>query len=205
MNINGLEITQDNLNSLMEYEQIERLLGKLSVKKNRFLEVGAGSGRTATIILSINDNAKYVIADLPPAANVSLDNLKTSFPNKKITKVFELNNQDDLNIALEKNDILFVFPHQIKFFPKKTFDISIAIDCLHEMEKSVIKDYMVNFEHVSKLLYFKVWEHAGLPYAFYQHYSVHRKRDYLIKDSWKEHFKERCIYPSKFFELGYEF
>ena len=205
LNINGLEITQDNLNSLMEYEQIERLLGKLSVKKNRFLEVGAGSGRTATIILSINDNAKYVIADLPPAVNVSLDNLKTSFPNKKITKVFELNNQDDLNIALEKNDILFVFPHQIKFFPKKTFDISIAIDCLHEMEKRVIKDYMVNFEHVSKLLYFKVWEHAGLPYAFYQNYSVHKKDDYFIKDSWIEHFKERCIYPSKFFELGYEF
>ena len=146
-------------------DRIERLLGKLSVRKNRFLEVGAGSGRTAKIILSINDNSKYVIADLPPAANVSFNNLKASFPNKKITKVFELNNQDDLNIALEKNDILFVFPHQIKFFPKKTFDISIAIDCLHEMEKRVIKDYMVNFEHVSKLLYFKVWEHAGLPYA----------------------------------------
>ena len=205
LNIDGLEITQDNLNSLMEYEQIERLLGKLSVRKNRFLEVGAGSGRTAKIILSINDNSKYVIADLPPAVNVSLNNLKTSFPNKKIAKAFELNNQDDLNIALEKNDILFVFPHQIKFFPKKTFDISIAIDCLHEMEKRVIKDYMVNFEFVSKLLYFKVWEHAGLPYAFYQNYSVHKKDDYFIKGSWIEHFKERCIYPSKFFELGYEF
>ena len=204
LNIDGLEITQDNLNSLMEYEQIERLLGKLSVRKNRFLEVGAGSGRTAKIILSINDNSKYVIADLPPAANVSFNNLKTSFPNKKIAKGFELN-QEDLNIAFEKNDILFIFPHQIKFFSKKTFDISIAIDCLHEMERRIIKDYMINFENVSKLVYFKVWEYAGLPYAFYQHYSVHRKDDYFIKDSWKEHFKERCIYPSKFFELGYEF
>ena len=64
---------------------------------------------------------------------------------------------------------------------------------------------MINVEHVSKLLYFKVWENAGLPYAFFQNYSVHRKEDYFIKDSWKEHFKERCVYPSKFFELGYEF
>ena len=46
---------------------------------------------------------------------------------------------------------------------------------------------------------------AGLPYAFFQHYSIHRKEDYFINDYWKEHFKERCIYPSKFFELGYEF
>jgi putative sugar O-methyltransferase len=205
LNIDGLEITQDNLNSLIEYEQIEKLLGKLSVKKNKFLEVGAGSGRTAKIILSINDKAKYVIADLPPAINVSFDNLKAYFPDKKIAKGFELDNQEDLNIALEKNDILFVFPHQIRFFPKKTFDISIAIDCLHEMEKKIIKDYMVNFEHVSKLLYFKVWEYAGLPYSFFQHYSVHRKEDYFIKDAWKEHLKERCLYPSKFFELGYEF
>ena len=205
MNINGLEITQDNLNSLMEYEQIERLLGKLSVRKNRFLEIGAGSGRTAKTILSINDNSKYVIADIPPAINICLNNLRASFPRKKIAKAFKINDQIDLNTTLEKNDILFIFPHQIRLFPKKTFDITLAIDCLHEMEKKTIKNYMVNFEHVSKLLYFKVWEHAGLPYAFYQNYSVHKKDDYFIKDSWIEHFKERCIYPSKFFELGYEF
>ena len=154
--------------------------------------------------MSINNDAKYVIADLPPAINVSFNNLKTSFPNKKVAKGFELN-QEDLNIAFDKNDILFIFPHQIKFFSKKTFDISIAIDCLHEMERRIVKNYMINFENVSKLVYFKVWEYAGLPYSFYQYYSVHRKEDYFIKDHWKEHLKKRCIYPSKFFELGYEF
>ena len=204
LNINDLEITQDNLNALSEYEKIENLLDKLDVKKKRFLEVGAGSGRTAKVILSINNDAKYVIADLPPAINVSFNNLKTSFPNKKVAKGFELN-QEDLNIAFDKNDILFIFPHQIKFFSKKTFDISIAIDCLHEMERRIVKNYMINFENVSKLVYFKVWEYAGLPYSFYQYYSVHRKEDYFIKDHWKEHLKKRCIYPSKFFELGYEF
>ena len=30
-------------------------------------------------------------------------------------------------------------------------------------------------------------------------------KHYFIKDYWKEHFKERCIYPSEFFDLGYEF
>jgi len=204
LKIDGLEITQDNLNSLIEYEKIENLLNQLSMKKNHFLEIGSGSGRTAKVILSIHDNAKYVIADLPPAVNVSFNNIKASFPNKKVKKCFNLN-QEDLAIAFEKNDILFIFPHQINFFSEKTFDISIAIDCLHEMDKKIVKNYMITFERVSKLLYFKVWEHAGLPYSFYQSYSALEKKDYFIKDHWIEHFKTRCEYPAKFFELGYEF
>ena len=56
LNIENLEVSQDNLNSLMEYEKIEKLINKLSAKKNRFLEVGAGSGRTAKVVLSVNDN-----------------------------------------------------------------------------------------------------------------------------------------------------
>ena len=126
--IDGVEISQDNLNSLFEYEQIDKLLSKVKDKKNTFLEVGAGSGRTAKSILSIRNNAKYVIADIPPAINICSNNLKNSFPNKKIIIAFKLNNTDELNKALHSNDILLIFPHQIKFFNKKTFDISIAID-----------------------------------------------------------------------------
>ena len=204
LNINGLEISQDDLNSLMEYEKIEELLNKLNESKKNFIEIGAGSGRTAKVVMSINNEAKYVIADLPPAIEVSYKKLKASFPNKKILKCFSIK-KDNLKEAFEQNDILFVFPHQIEFFAKKTFDISIAIDCLHEMDKNIVKKYMNNFETVSKALYFKVWENAGLPYSFYQNYSVHKKEDYYVKNSWKEHFKERCIYPAKFFHLGYEF
>ena len=69
----------------------------------------------------------------------------------------------------------------------------------------IINQYMINFEKVSKLLYFKVWENAGLPYSFYKHYSVHNKKDYFIKESWEELFKERCLYPSKYFHLAYKF
>ena len=182
-------------------------LTQIKSKKGRFLEIGAGAGRTAKAILSIKDTEeiKYVIADIPPAVNICLNNLKSNFPSKKIVTAFNVNNEMDLIDSLEKNDILFIFPHQIKLFPRKTFDISLAVDCLHEMEKKIIKEYMINFENVSKLLYFKVWEYAGLPYSFYQHHSIHEPKDYAIKDTWREHFKERCLYPSNFFQLGYEF
>lgn len=205
LTINNQEVTQDDLNSLNEFEKIDELQNKVKVRKNNFLEVGAGSGRTAKAILSIKSGVKYVIADMPPAIYFSYNNLKKIFPEKKIINAFKYDNSNDLINAFNINDVLFVFPHQIKLFPKKFFDISIAIDCLHEMDKNIIADYMQSFEDVSQSLYFKVWENCGLPYSFYQYYSIHRNDDYSIKSHWKEHFREKCLYPSNFYHLGYEF
>ncbi len=70
------------------------LLNKINLPKKNFIEIGAGAGRTATVILSINENAKYVIADLPPAIEVSYKNLKACFPNKKIFKCFSVNDSN---------------------------------------------------------------------------------------------------------------
>ena len=53
LKIDNIEISQDNINSLFEYEQIEKLLDKLNTKNNTILEIGAGAGRTAKTILSI--------------------------------------------------------------------------------------------------------------------------------------------------------
>ena len=202
--INDKKIVQDDLNSLLEFEQIEKLLKNIQKRKNIILEIGAGSGRTAKTVISILGNVKYVIADIPPAINLCINNLKKYFPNKNFATAFKLENQKDLNIALENNDILFIFPHQIKLFANKTFDIVLAIDCLHEMEKKIIEIYMSIFEQISTLLYFKVWEYSGLNYSFYERHSVHRKSDYSIKNNWKELLNQRCLYPSKYFELGYE-
>ena len=62
------------------------------------------------------------------------------------------------------------------------------------------------YESISlNYLYFKVWEISGLPFSFNQYYSVHNKKDYEVKDTWKEHFNNRCEMPTNQFELGYEF
>ena len=72
------------------------------------------------------------------------------------------------------------------------------------MEK-IVKKYIQNFENISKSLYFKVWEYAGLPNSFYKYYSIHKKEDYFIQDHWNEIFKERCIFPSNYYQAGYIF
>ena len=198
-------ISQDDINSLFEFEKINLLLSKIKDKKNNILEIGSGSGRTTQTILAIMEKIKYVVADIPPAINFSYNNIKRLFPNKKVEFAFNSKNQDELLKNIEENDIVYIFPHQIEFLPKKFFDVSIAIDCLHEMEEKIVKKYINNFEEVSQSFYFKVWENAGLPNSFYKSYSVHNKKDYFIKDDWTEIFKEKCIFPSNYYQLGYKF
>jgi len=61
------------------------------------------------------------------------------------------------------------------------------------------------FYYVSKSLYFKVWEYAGLPNSFYKTYSIHNKKDYFIKEKWREIYREQCIFPSNYYQSGYIF
>ena len=204
LNIENKIVTQQSLISLLEYEKISSLVKDVK-EPLKILELGAGYGRTANVILSLKPNTKYVIADLAPSVYFSKKTLSDSFKDKKIKSGFEITNQKEMMKMFNENDILFIFPHQLKFFEKKTFDISLSIGNLCEMERKQIKNYMQIYESISNFLYFKVWEISGLPYSFNQYYSVHNKKDYEIKDSWIEHFKERCVMPTNQFELGYEF
>ena len=205
LKLDTINVSQDDINSLFEYEKIENILFSLKNTKKNFLEIGSGSGRTCQTILSLNENAKYIIVDIPPALNISYTNINGLFPEKKLFLGLEINNENDFLKYYEKNDLIFIFPHQIKYIPDKFVDISIAINCLHEMEEKTVKKYMKYFEKKSHSLYFKVWENAGLPNSFYKYYSVHSKKDYFINGQWQEIFKERCIFPSNFYQLGYIF
>ena len=202
--IEGCNVSQDSLNSLYEYEKILKIIDKLKNKKNFILEIGSGSGRTAQTVLLLKEKIKYVIVDIPPALYISYSNTKKLFPNKKIFLAYKKNQKELMN-EINKNDVTYIFPHQIEMLPEKMFDISIAIDCLHEMEEKIVKKYMLNFERVSNSLYFKVWENATLPNSFFKNYSVHNENDYFVKKSWKKIFKEKCVFPSNYYQLGYKF
>ena len=81
ININNNEVSQDDLNSLLEYEKIEEIIKNFKERKNNYLEIGSGSGRTSQTIMAIQ-NSKYVIVDIPPAINVSYNNIRRFFLKK---------------------------------------------------------------------------------------------------------------------------
>ena len=204
IDINGTKITHDKINSLFEWHFIKKIPISFNVKENIILELGAGSGRVAETILTFNKNLKYVICDIPLALWISYCRLKEAFPEKKIKLCCDTNSKNEIEKALIENDILFIFPHQINLFEKKIFDIFLAIDCLHEMDKETISKYMDLADKYSKYIYFTVREKSKVPFSPIKNELSISGNNFFIKNSWKIEFKSKSIFPSDFYSICYK-
>ena len=93
----------------------------------------------------------------------------------------------------------------MSFLKKKTFDIFLAINCLHEMDKKTIKKYMNYADTHSKYLYFTVWDKIKVRHSIIKNeLSAYSDSDYSINKKWKKIFIRNSIFPSNFVQLCYE-
>ena len=205
--IDKLLLTQDKLNSILEFVNIKKILDNIESSSLNILEIGAGSGRTTETIISLLDQdkkIKYVIVDIPPALYINFLRMKNNYPNKKIALALNVDSEESLKKIYDENDIILILPHQLNYFINKDFDITIAIDCLHEMDKKIIKFYMDSIHRISNYLYYKIWNKTHVPYAFNNFLSAKDKKGYQIKSSWKLILDEKSMFPSNFSEFGYK-
>ena len=204
--IDNINITTDKIVSLLDCEKMDKAFNFDKIKT--VLEIGAGSGRTSEAIMTINNNLNYVICDIPPAIFISYVRLKIAFPNKKISLLIDINDKDELQKNIKSNDISFVFLHQLETIDKKFFNFTLAIDCLHEMDKKTIKYYFDLINDLTDNFYFSIWSKTMVPYTKTFFSSGQRldfnKNDYNIPENWKCIFKENLIFPSNFLGLGYK-
>ncbi|MDC0417669.1 putative sugar O-methyltransferase [Candidatus Pelagibacter sp.] len=205
LEINENNISQDKINSIFDYDNINKF-SSFTDKKN-ILEIGAGSGRTSQAILTFNKDLKYTICDIPPALFISYERLKNVFRNKKIGLLYSLN-EDELINEIKNYDISFIMPHQLNFFKNKNFDLTIAIDCIHEMDIETIKKYFYNINRFSKLFYFSVWKKTIVPFSgIFRSYSNNLdyfSNDYQIPKNWEKIYEKDLIFPSNFISSGYQ-
>ena len=199
--IENRKITHDKINSLLEFSEIKKL--NLFSDNSNILEIGAGSGRLADTFLSIHDNIKYVICDIPLALFISYFRLKNRFQNKKIFLALNLKSFEEFNLVLKNNDIVFIFPHQLKYIDRKYFDLTLSISALHEMERDVIKFYMDNVNRISKSLYFTVWKETLIPFSLKGTRLFADRKSYFIKDNWKEISSKRNFFPNNIIQKAY--
>ena len=85
--IDNINISQDLINSIIdmyEMEKIKKVVGLNTSQNKVILEIGAGNGRMADTILSLFNNKKYIICDIPLASYFAFYRLSKSFTNKKI-------------------------------------------------------------------------------------------------------------------------
>ena len=204
--IEKFNITTDKLISLLDYEKIDKAFNFEKIQT--VLEIGAGSGRTSDAILSIKKNLNYVICDIVPTMYVSYKRLKAAFPNKKISLLVDINDKEKLEKNIKANDISFIFPHQLENLSNDLFDITIAIDCMHEMNKNTIRYYLDLVGKLSPNFYLSIWNKTKLPYSKTFFNKTTRldfnKGDYNIPKDWDNHFKENLIFPSNYLSLGFK-
>ena len=203
--IDNFIVSSDKIISLFDLEYIEKIK---NLKKKSILEIGAGSGRTSECIMSVRDCLKYTICDIPPAIYLSYRRLKMRFPKKKIILLIDENNEKNLLKKINENDISFIFPHQLELIKKKTFDITIAIDCFHEMDKKILEYYFKNISIISDKVYFSVWKKIK---NWYSGGLLKRtetlnfdNNDYPIPKKWKLIMKKELRFPSSFYGIGYK-
>jgi len=204
--IEDINITTDKIVSLLDYEKIQKAF---DIKKfNRILEIGAGSGRTCEAILSIEKNLKYILCDISPAIYISYNRLKLAFPDKKIILLIDESNKTELKKKIEDSDIAFIFPHQLEILSESSLDLVLAIDCMHEMDKSTIQYYFRLFNNITKNFYLSIWDKTEVPYSK----NILRKKntlnyssgDYKIPNNWKNVFNEKIVFPSNQLSLGFK-
>lgn len=204
INIEGKNICSDKLISLFDLEKIEKFY---SINRNNLLEIGAGSGRLSECIISLKEIKNYTICDIPPSIFISYKRLKVAFPNKRIKLLIDVNNKEKLNDEIKNNEITFIFPHQIELIKKNFFDLTLAVDCFHEMDQKTLKYYFKNLSNISKNMYFSIWNKTKNWYSGSLFKKTERldynKGDYPIPYNWKFAFKENLIFPSNQIALGF--
>ena len=139
---------------------------------------------------------------------ISYNRLRLAFPDKKISLLIDVNDKIELEKKIENSDITFIFPHQLEILSKSSLDLILAIDCIHEMDKSTIQYYFKLFNHITKNFYFSIWDKTDVPYSK----NILRKKnilnynsgDYKIPNNWKNIFNEKIIFPSNQLSLGFK-
>ena len=89
LEVEGVKITLNKIGSLIDYHSITNI-PSFSKPNNIILEIGAGQGQVAEVILSNNEKFKYVICDIPLSIFISYSRLKKAFPKKKFLYVLIL-------------------------------------------------------------------------------------------------------------------
>jgi putative sugar O-methyltransferase len=172
-------ISQDLANSAIEAAAIERLLP--SRPPGSILEIGAGYGRLAYVLMSLYPDCSYTIVDIEPARSIAEWYLGHLFPKRQMT---------------------FLAPSSIDSLPGSSFDLAVSISSLQEMSRQQIGEYMTFLSRVvatGGVVYLKQWSSWYNP--------VDRMTvtfdDYEVPGNWTIVFREPAPVQSAFTQAGW--
>lgn len=192
----GHKVAQDICNSVMEVNTIMEFTKHNPQERMKVIELGAGHGRVANVLLHALANVQVVIVDIPPALYVSQWYLSNLFSKHRVFKFRDFSNYREVKHEFEESSIAFLSPAQVEYLPDQMFDLFINISSLHEMTYAQIEMWFGHIDRVcNKWFYTK--QYIESKNAFDN--IVIRQKDYPVRAHWQELLNRRSpIYPELF-------
>jgi hypothetical protein len=122
----GRLISQDLANSALEAAAIRRAVGKGDVRA--FLEIGAGYGRTAYVLLNVFPGSTYTVVDIEPALSLSRWYLTQLFPPERLR---------------------FLRPDEALNLAPGSIDVALSISSLQEMTAAQVAGYLTLLNRIA--------------------------------------------------------
>ncbi len=163
------------------------------------LELGAGYGRLAYVLLRAQPRTRYTIVDIPPALYLSQRYLSDVLPDRRVFRFRPFVDHAAVADEMAASDLVFLEPQQLELLPDRSFDLGATISTLHEMRPDQISQYIRQLDRLCDSVYTKQWR------RFHNRRDgvVIRASDYPIPDRWPPVFHRPPIFPRSFFEALY--
>ncbi len=193
--VGGRNVSQDLLHSALEYQAILEGVGDPG-RIRTVIELGAGYGRTAYVIMKMRPEWRYVVVDIPPALYLSQRYMCAQFPKRRVFRFREFQAYRDIAKEFEAADLAFLLPDQLELLPDKAAELFLAIDCLHEMRPEQINAFFSTIDRLTRgWLYFRCWKETRIPYDN----VTLKEADYPVRLHWRKIFWRDCdflIFPT---------
>jgi putative sugar O-methyltransferase len=191
----GKQITSDLLNSLLDYDTVFQSISEQDIQT--VLEVGGGYGRSAFCNIRLLPRLKrYIMVDIPPALFVAQSYITQVFPEKKAFRFRPFTSFKAVEDEFNDSELVFLLPEHLAMLPSGSVDLIVAIDCLHEMDKTQVRRYFHEFDRLGKRFFFKCFRETDQVFFQWHEYPVHAH--------WKEIFNRPAFVPANYFESLYE-
>lgn len=179
VSVNGRRVSIDLLQSIDEFYRIVEVSGWEQNDEVTFLEIGAGYGRLAHVVLAAMPNARYQIIDLPESLLLSQYYLTSLFPGASALLYPDSSERPD---AWSSARIAFGLPHQLKTLRAGSVDVVVNIYSFMEMSTPQVDAYFDAIEALDpRLLFIKQHKHE----VNFLEQSLLTTKGYPVRRSWK--------------------
>lgn len=139
--IDGRFITQDMLHSAVEYLDLQASIDLSTCRT--VVEIGGGYGRTAWYLKTLYPHLAYCIVDIPPVLDLAQRYLRVHSPSVQCMP-----------------------PSDLEAIPDQSVDLILAIDCLREMGRPLVEDYLRVSARIGRHFYCTASEETPIAIPF---------------------------------------